>query len=53
LGNKIRQWIKNSRPDPGASNDNQHDDVKNEEEIQKHDKEEPKKKKGRFGFFKK
>ena len=55
LGNKIRQWIKNGKPESGASNDvnNQHDSIKDKKEIQKHDKEEPQKKKGRFGFFKK
>ena len=51
-GNKIRQWIKDGRPEPGATKDEQ-DNTLDEEEIQKHDKEEPKKKKGRFGFFKK
>ena len=57
LGNKIRQWIKNGKQKPGESKVEESDDedeyVENEEEIQKHDKEEPKKKKGRFGFLKK
>ncbi|MGY5147553.1 MAG: hypothetical protein ACW9W4_06115 [Candidatus Nitrosopumilus sp. bin_7KS] len=52
LGNKIRKWIKDGRPEPGLTKNDQ-DDTTDEEEIQKHDKEEPKKKKGRFGFFKK
>lgn len=54
LGNNIRQWIKNDRPEPGESNKvNDVGDVV-DEEIQKHDKEEKsKKKRGRFGFFKK
>ena len=57
LGNKIRQWIKDGKQKPGESKVEESDDedeyVENEEEIQKHDKEEPKKKKGRFGFLKK
>ncbi len=53
LGNKIRQWIKDGKPKPGESKVK--DDVEDEAddaEIQNHDKEEPKKKKGRFGFLK-
>ena len=53
LGKKIRQWIKDGKPEPGDEDeeDGEYDDEEDEEEIQKHDKEEPKKKKGRFGFF--
>ena len=50
LGNKIRKWIKDGKPNPGES------EVisSNEEEIHKQDKEEePKKKRGLFGRFKK
>ena len=51
LGKKIREWIKSGKPNPGESksvvDDSEVDDV------QKHDKEEKSKKKGRFGFFKK
>jgi fused signal recognition particle receptor len=49
LGNKIRQWIKDGKPKPGQSIVDEPD--KEDEEIQKHDKEEPKKKKSRFGFL--
>ncbi len=53
LGNKIRQWIKNGRPESDESNNDVSVDVE-DEEIQKHDKEDkPEKKRGRFGFFKK
>ncbi len=52
LGNKIRQWIKDGKPKPGESKDDVEDEPEDDEEIQKPDKEEPKKKKGRFGFFK-
>ena len=64
LGNKIRQWIKQGRLEPGQSktdedteeeidNDEENDDDK-DDDIQKHDKEEkPKKKRGMFGFFRK
>ena len=55
LGKKIRQWIKDGKPEPGDEDeeDEEYDDEdeEDEEEIHKHDKEEPKKKKGRFGFF--
>ncbi|MFQ5496378.1 MAG: signal recognition particle-docking protein FtsY, partial [Nitrosopumilus sp.] len=52
LGNKIRQWIKDGRLEPGQSKDEDEDEIK--EEIHKQDKEEkPKKKRGMFGFFKK
>ena len=55
LGNKIRQWIKDGKPKPGESKVEESNDkdesTENEEEVQKHDKEEPKKKKGRFGFL--
>ena len=53
LGKKIRQWIKDGKPEPGDEEDEDIDDKEDEdaEEIHKHDKEEPKKKKGRFGFF--
>ena len=49
LGKKIREWIKQGRPNPGESKIDEHDDVS--EEVQKHDKEEKPKKKGRFGFL--
>jgi len=50
LGNKIRQWIKDGKPNPGESKTTSFD----EEEIHKQDKEEePKKKRGLFGRFKK
>ena len=50
LGNKIRQWIKDGKPNPGESKVISSD----EEEIHKQDKEEePKKKRGLFGRFKK
>ena len=50
LGNKIRQWIKDGRLEPGESR-NVDIDVKDEA---KHDKEDkPEKKRGRFGFFRK
>jgi fused signal recognition particle receptor len=52
LGNKIRQWIKDGKLKPGESKDDVKDEGDDEEEIQKPDKEEPKKKKGRFGFLK-
>ena len=54
LGNKIRQWIKDGKPKPGESKvkDDVEDEADDDEEIQNHDKEEPKKKKGRFGFLK-
>ena len=56
LGKKIRQWIKDGKPEPGDEDedDEEYDDEEDEEdeeEIHKHDKEEPKKKKGRFGFL--
>lgn len=58
LGKKIRQWIKDGKPEPSedTGNDDEDEEYENdedEEEIHKHDKEEPKKKKGRFGFFRK
>ena len=55
LGNKIRHWLKDGKPKPGESKvkDDVEDETNDDEDIQKHDKEEPKKKKGRFGFFKK
>ena len=43
LGNKIRNWIKRGRPEPG----------KFEDEPEEDKKEKPKKKRGLFGFFKK
>jgi fused signal recognition particle receptor len=50
LGNTIRKWIKDGKPNPGESKINSPD----EEEIHKQDKEEkPKKKRGLFGRFKK
>ena len=50
LGNKIRQWIKDGKPKPGESNVVS----SNDEEMHKQDKEEePKKKLGLFGRFKK
>ena len=56
LGNKIRQWIEEGKPKPGEpkveKSEDEDEHVENKEEIQKHDKEEPKKKKGRFGFLK-
>ncbi|KFM21838.1 signal recognition particle-docking protein FtsY [Marine Group I thaumarchaeote SCGC AAA799-B03] len=54
LGKKIRQWIKDGKPEPNDEDeeDEEYDvDKEDEEVIHKHDKEEPKKKKGRFGFF--
>ena len=51
MANKIRQWIKNDRSKPRKSN-NDVNTVEGEENILKHDKEEPKKKKGRFEFLK-
>ena len=49
LGNKIRKWIKDGKPKPGESKVVSSDD----EDIQKQDKEEePKKKRGLFGRFK-
>ena len=59
LGQKIRRWIKDGKPEPSTTTvatdeankvDKEYED---EEEIHKHDKEEPKKKKSRFGFFRK
>ena len=51
LGNKIRQWIKDGKPNPGESKVISSDE---KEEIHKQDKEEePKKKRGLFGRFKK
>ena len=50
LGNKIRQWIKDGKPNPGESKITSLD----KEEMHKQDKEEePKKKRGLFGRFKK
>ncbi len=50
LGNTIRKWIKDGKPNPGESKINSPDG----EEIHKQDKEEePKKKRGLFGRFKK
>ena len=50
LGNTIRKWIKDGKPKPGESNVISSDD----EDIHKQDKEEePKKKRGLFGRFKK
>ena len=43
LGNKIRNWIKRGRPEPG----------KFEDEPEEDKKEKPKKNRGLFGFFKK
>ena len=55
LGKKIRQWIKDGKPELGEDTDEddkeEYGDDEDEEEIHKHDKEEPKKKKGRLGFF--
>ena len=52
LGKKIRQWIKDGKPEPGNEDeDDEKYDEEDKEEIHKHDKEEPKKKKRRFGFF--
>ncbi|MDC0927439.1 signal recognition particle-docking protein FtsY, partial [Nitrosopumilus sp.] len=51
LGNKIRHWIKNGKPNPGESKAISSDD---QDEIHKQDKEEEsKKKRGLFGRFKK
>ena len=50
LGNTIRKWIKDGKPKPGESNVVS----SNDEDIHKQDKEEePKKKRGLFGRFKK
>ena len=50
-GKKIRDWIKNGKPDPSESTVIRSDE---KEEIHKQDKEdEPKKKRGFFGRFKK
>ena len=50
LGNKIRKWIKDGRLEPGESKTNE--EIK--DDVHKQDKEEePKKKRGRFGFLKK
>ena len=50
LGNKIRQWIKDDKPNPGESKITSLD----KEEMHKQDKEEEsKKKRGLFGRFKK
>ncbi|MEO2200931.1 MAG: signal recognition particle-docking protein FtsY, partial [Nitrosopumilus sp.] len=50
LGNTIRKWIKDGKPKPGESKVISSDD----EDIHKQDKEEePKKKRGLFGRFKK
>jgi fused signal recognition particle receptor len=50
LGNKIRQWIKDGKPNPGESKITSLD----KEEMHKQDKEEEsKKKRGLFGRFKK
>ena len=50
LGNTIRKWIKDGKPKPGESNVIS----SNDEDIHKQDKEEePKKKRGLFGRFKK
>ena len=51
LGKKIREWIKNGKPNPGESKSTVDDSE--DDDVQKHDKEEKSKKKGRFGFFKK
>jgi len=52
LGKKIREWIKQGRPEPGETPvDDDNDDDNDEQEVQKHDKEEKPKKKGRFGFL--
>jgi len=52
LGKKIREWIKQGRPEPGETPvDDDDDDDNDEQEVQKHDKEEKPKKKGRFGFL--
>ena len=56
LGNKIRQWIKNGRLEPGESKPEEpiSDHIKESDNAQKQDKEErSKKKRGLFGFFKK
>ena len=47
LGNKIRNWIKRGRPEPGKFED------ESEDEPEEDKKEKPKKKRGLFGFFKK
>ena len=58
LGNKIREWIKHGRIEPGQTKveekvDDETIDI-DDDDFQKHDKEEkPKKKRGLFGFFKK
>ncbi len=50
LGNKIRKWIKDGRLEPGESKT----DEEIKDDVHKQDKEEePKKKRGRFGFLKK
>ena len=50
LGNTIRKWIKDGKPKPGESNVVS----SNDEDMHKQDKEEePKKKRGLFGRFKK
>ncbi len=50
LGNKIHQWLKDGKPKPGESKIDD-DEAEDEKEMQKHDKEELEKKKGRFGFL--
>jgi len=56
LGNKIREWIKHGRLEPGESKVDEEidDEVEDDkEDIQKQDKEQkPKKKRGMFGFGK-
>ena len=53
LGQKIREWIKHGRSKSGSSEQEIHDES-DTNDIQKHDKEEKsKKKRGRFGFFRK
>jgi len=51
LGKKIREWIKQGRPEPGEIPVDDDNDDSDEQEVQKHDKEEKPKKKGRFGFL--
>ncbi|MGH1522241.1 MAG: signal recognition particle-docking protein FtsY, partial [Nitrosopumilus sp.] len=64
LGNKIRKWIKDGKPNPNElkiddENNEKIDDQKLESldddknDAQKPDTEKPKKKRGLFGFFRK
>ncbi len=54
LGQKIRDWIKHGRSKSGSSSEQEIHDKSDTNDIQKHDKEEKsKKKRGRFGFFRK